>query len=572
MTSESESGEERNTVLTAETTQGSAAAEAAIGSPSTAAVIAATAARLGAEHLFALMGGTNMRVVHEFADHDIAIHHFRHENGTIGGADGFFRATGQVGWSSVIHGPGFTNAITALRTAVKARSPLVLVMADTMPLPPRYSPFDTGIQGLSPDALLAEIGVPVVRVSAASAAHDTVTAHQAALRGLSPVALVIPYGVEIEPSGSDVEAAIRELVRIPEPIAPSASALDAAEQAIRDGKQIVLIAGRGASDPETARLLERLAELSGAYLSTSVRGIGAFNGSPADLGIFGGFTYDAGADVITGADCILAFGASLNFLQTRRSSYLSGSVVVQIDDDQRAFGKYDRADIPVLGDATIVARELVARLEAAPPVPARSLPTAPVREGFEDVSAPQQLDPRAVAREFDRLLPADRTVVVDGGHFVVWPIYYMRHAAPDAMLWTCDFGALGCGLGPSLGAAIGRTDRPTVLFIGDCGFYMTMGDLELAIRERIPLLVVCYNDGAAGSELVIADLAGLPAEEAIFGVADLAKAAIGLGASGAVIGSLEDIEPALAAWDRQGPLLLDCRITREVRSPLYAHT
>ena len=559
-------------MLTTKTPQDPEHAEQAIGAPTTAAVVAAAAARLGAEHLFALMGGTNMRVVHEFADRGIPIHHFRHENGSIGGADGYFRATGRVGWSSVIHGPGFTNAITALRTAVKARSPLVLVMADTMPLPARYSPFDTGIQGLSPDALLAEIGVPVVRVSAASAAHDAVTAHQLALRNLSPVALVIPYGVETQPSGSDVEAAVRELVHTPAPVVPSDPSLDAAAQAIRDGRRIVLLAGRGASDPETARLLERLAELSGAYLSTSVRGIGAFNGSPADLGIFGGFTSNAGADVIYGADCILAFGASLNFLQTRRSSYLSGTVVVQVDDDERAFGKYDRADIPVLGDAAIVARELISRLEARPPAPARSLPTAPARGGFDDVSAPHQLDPRAVAREFDRLLPPDRTVVVDGGHFVVWPISYMRHSAPDAMLWTCDFGALGCGLGPALGAAIGRTDRPTVLFIGDCGFYMTMGDLEVAIRERIPLLVVVYNDGAAGSELMIADLEGLPADEAIFGVADLAKAAIGLGAEGAVIASLDDIEPALAAWDRQGPLLLDCRVTREVKSPLYAHT
>lgn len=303
-----------------------------------------------------------------------------------------------------------------------------------------------------------------------------------------------------------------------------------------------------------------------------MRGIGAFAGSPADLGIFGGFTYDAGAEVIYEADCVIAFGASLNYLQTRRSSYLAGTTVVHVDEDASAFGRYDRADVPVLGDAALVARELVARLEARPAEPSRSLPAAPAREDFEDVSAPGQLDPRALAVTFQRLLPAERTVVVDGGHFVVWPIAFMEHASPDAMLWTCDFGALGCGLGPSLGAAIGRSDRLTALFIGDCGFYMTMGDLELAVRERIPLLVVCYNDGAAGSELVLADLAGLPPEEAIFGVADLAKAAEGLGAAGAVIESLEQVEAALERWDRQGPLFLDCRITREVRSPLYAHT
>ncbi|MFC7405749.1 thiamine pyrophosphate-binding protein [Georgenia alba] len=535
----------------------------------TAAVIAAAAVRLGAKHLFMLMGGTNMHVIHHFADAGAALHHLRHENAVVGAADGYARATGDVGWSSVIQGPGLTNAMTALRTAVKARSPQVLLLPDTSAVPPRQNPFEAGVQGLAADGILADIGVPVVRVSADTAAHDTVSAYLTAKRTRSPVALVIPHGVETAASADDVENATRLVDVTTAPVVPSDAAIDAAEHALRDAKQVVILAGRGAAHPEATALLARLAELTGAYLATSVKAIGIFNDSPANLGIFGGFTHAAGKQAIDEANCVLAFGASLNHLQTRSSTYLTGKVVVQVDADELALNKHDRVAVPVHGDTIVVARTLVSRLEACPLEPARSLPTAPAAEPWDDVSATDQLDPRAVASTLDRLLPAERTVVVDSGHFTSWPITHMRHRGPDTMLWTADFGAVGSGIGPSLGAAVGRPDRTTVLVVGDCGFYMAMGDLEVAVRERIPLVVACFNDGAAGSELLLAEYADLSPDEAIFGVADLAKAAIGLGASGVVVESLDDLGHALSAWDRTGPLFLDFHITRAVHAPRY---
>lgn len=535
----------------------------------TAEVIAATAVRLGAEHLFQLTGASNMRVVHAFGEEGATVHHFRHENGVVGAADGYGRATGRIGWASVVHGPGLTNAITALRTAVRARSPLVLIMTDPTTTPSRNSPFELGSQGLAPDALLAEIGVPVVRASVATAAQATVSAYQTARATQNPVALLLPHGIDQQPSDSDIEAAVETVAPLPTPPAPSAAAVDEAEQAIRDAKQIVILAGRGASDPTTARLLERLAEQTGAYLATSVKGIGAFDGHPSSLGIFGGFSSPEAAQVIRDADCILAFGVSLNHIQTQRSTLIAGSVVVQVDTDVHVFGKYDRADIAVLGDSAELAGELIARLDAAPIVPARPLPVAPPRLGssWTDVSAPGLIDPRALATELDRLLPAERAAVVDGGHFTTWPIAFMHHPTPESLIWTCDFGAMGCGLGPAIGAAIGRPDRLTALYIGDCGFLMSIGDLQVAARERIPLLVVCFNDGAAGSEITFAERIGLPTDDSIFGYSDLARIAESLGSAAAIISTVDDLGPALDGWDRRGPLFLDCRITRDVRSP-----
>ena len=535
-----------------------------------------TARRLGADHLFEVMGASNMRVVHAFEDSGAELHHFRHENGAVGGADGYARATGRVGWASVVHGPGFTNALTALRTAVKARSPIVLFMSDVSATPARSAPFEVGNQGLAPDALLGELGVTVVRAGAASVAQDTVSAHGAALRGRTPVALIVPHGSEALATESDIDAAMDAAgatrAGSPPSRAAGAADLDAAEDAVRGAERLVILAGRGASDPRTAGLLVRLAELTGAHLATSLKGIGIFDGSPANLGIFGGFTSPEGVDVIRAADCILAVGVSLNYIQTRRSTLLSGAQVVQIDDDPLAFGRYDRADVAVLGDAHTAVAELVDRLGNHPPTPARTLPRAPAPLGssFTDVSMPGQIDPRALARELDRSLPAERAAVIDGGHFTVWPIAFMHHPSPDALMWTCDFGAMGGGLGPAIGAAVARPDRLTVLYIGDCGLFMSLGDLEVAARERIPLLVVCFNDGAAGSEIVLAEIAGIPPDSAIFGVSDIAGIAASIGTRAAVISTVAEVAPTIDAWDRTGPLVLDCRITRAVRSPLYA--
>ena len=189
-----------------------------------------------------------------------------------------------------------------------------------------------------------------------------------------------------------------------------------------------------------------------------------------------------------------------------------------------------------------------------------------------DVSTQEQLDPRALCRELDRLLPPERTLVADAGHFTAFPIMNTTLARDGGLVWPIDFGAVGSSVGVAIGAAVGRPERLTVLFIGDGGLFMTLGDFEVVSRERIPLLVVCMNDHAYGSELVHLEEAGLPGTEAIFDAPEAAPIAAALGFQSALHQrALEDLEAVLDDWDTAGPLFLDCQISREVRSPIYAH-
>ncbi|WP_343946590.1 thiamine pyrophosphate-binding protein, partial [Pseudonocardia zijingensis] len=143
--------------------------------------LAATMSELGATDVFTLMGAGNLRLIHHLVTgHGVAVHHLRHENGAVGAADGYARVTGRVGWCTVTQGPGFTNAVTALLTAHRARTPLLLVTADSSNLSARQSPFAGGVQGLDPAVLLDPLGIPVVRAGAGTAAADLVAAHRLA--------------------------------------------------------------------------------------------------------------------------------------------------------------------------------------------------------------------------------------------------------------------------------------------------------------------------------------------------------------------------------------------------------
>ena len=121
---------------------------------------------------------------------------------------------------------------------------------------------------------------------------------------------------------------------------------------------------------------------------------------------------------------------------------------------------------------------------------------------FADLKRGGFLDPRSLVIMMDRLLPEDRTIVTDVGHFFGFPATYMSVPQAGRYIPAVDFGAVGLGLGTAIGVAIARPMAVTVLFIGDGGLMMSLGDLEIRLRGwKLPILIVVMNDQAYGSEL-----------------------------------------------------------------------
>ena len=269
------------------------------------------------------------------------------------------------------------------------------------------------------------------------------------------------------------------------------------------------------------------------------------------------------------ADLVLAFGANLTRWTTRDGKLIArGAKVVQVDLDEESLGAHRPVHVGVVGDAAATAEALLAAGVSnegfrATPGLEREIAEGSWRDApFEDAGDATHLDPRALSIALDALLPSERTVAVDSGHFMGFPPMYLRVPDPQGFVFTQGFQAIGLGLASGIGAAIARPDRLTVACVGDGGLLMALAELETLARLRLPMLVVVYNDAAYGAEVHHFGPQGLPLELVRFPDADFAALARAAGAQGATARTLDDLEP-VARWleRRDGPLVLDAKIT-----------
>lgn len=535
--------------------------------------VAAGVASEGVTHAFGLMGAGTIRLTHHLTtDHDLTYHAARHEAGAVGAADGYARITRTPGVAMITWGPALTNTITALVAALRGGSPVVLIAGDSSGVMPDRNLFAAGTQRIDQQALLEVIGVPVVRAHPRSVVGDVARAFASARARSAPTALLLPMEYETSPcwpaapvTAADVASALP---------AVDEEAVGAASTALAESERPIIIAGRGAVLSGAREALIELADRSGALLATTLKGKDLFVGHPFNLGIAGGYSGALAARLFGEADAVLAFGASLNAFTTKRRRLFPSATLVQCDVEPEAMIRNGRPGIALQGDARTVAELLVAGVEASP---ARSafrdaaanagLGPDTWRSEFVDTSSEGALDPRAVCARLDALLPLERTIVADAGAIGEYPPALMRVPEPDALLWLAgDFGAVGTGLSPAIGAAVGRPDRLTTLVVGDGGFFMSLQELDLAVRDRIPMLVVCLNDRAYGSEYHHMHDDGLPdVVGARFETPDLAALARAMGCEGERIDSLDQLDaiPArLQGLNR--PLVLDCQLTQEL--------
>lgn len=544
-------------------------AEAKVMSRTVVEEIADVVAATGCRHMFTLMGAGNLWLIHHLdVDHQISIHHLRHENGAIGAADGLARSTGELAWCTVTQGPGFTNTITALLTADRGRAPMILIVSDSSNLDPAQFPFAGGVQALAPEAILHPLGIRTVRATGDDAAAQLSRAVALAREESRPVVFVIPAGLDRLPAAGEGnrETTAPAAGQAPEPI--DATEVRRAADALSAADKVVVLVGRGALAAGSAAAAIELAERIGAPISTTVPASGALGEHPLVIGQFGGFSIGETERLIEEADCIVAIGASLNTFQTRKGRFVEGKTIIRIDLEPIPVD--GTRTIPIIADAMEGTRALT--VEVITRGLDRTAAAFRDEKVEDDVSQSGALDPRTVCRRLDSLLPRKRRVFVDNGHFGAFPMLYLKHREPRSLIWMPDFGAVGSALAASFASAAADRGTQTVLFIGDCGLYLTLGDLETAVREQVPLIVICMNDGAAGSELVHMQDWGVPPGQAIFGYNDIAKLARGMGAQGVSVTELGQLDDALAGWrPGGGPLVIDCHISREVRSPIYAH-
>ncbi len=532
-----------------------------------AGALAEALLELGVDTAFGLVGSGNFHLTSALVQHGARFVAARHEGAAMTMADAYTRVSGRVSACTVHQGPGVTNVVTGLTEAAKSRTPL-LVLASDSPAAALRSNFRID------QARLAEsVGALHDRaVSPESAVADLVRAHRRALSERRPVVVSLPIDVQAAPA-PDLPMPRPE--PLPQAPRPAAEAVAAAADLLAAAERPLIVAGRGAVLAGAGERLERLAEAAGALLATSAVANGLFAGRDWSLGISGGFATPFAAELIRSADLVAAFGATLNMWTTRHGRLLGESArIVQVDLDADALGAHTRIDLGLVADAGEAAEALLRELEArghrsrtwrTPELAERLRQRSWANEPFTDRSDGRRVDPRALSIALDRMLPEERLVATDSGHFMGWPAMYWRVPDERGFVFTQAFQAVGLGLATAIGAAVARPDRLTVAVLGDGGALMGASELETVVRLGLPLLVVVYNDAAYGAEVHHFGPDGEPVDLVRFPDVDLAALARGAGAEGVTVRRVADLEP-VGRWLREPrrPLLVDAKVVPTV--------
>lgn len=536
-------------------------------------VVGEVLAGLGVGHAFGVVGSGNFHVTNALRQHRVPFTAARHEGGAATMADAFARTSGEVAVLTLHQGCGLTNAMTGITEAAKSRTPLLVLAADTGGAAVRSN------FRIDQEALVAAVDAVPERVhSAASAVADVVRAYETCRGQRRTVVLNLPLDVQEQPCSPQAATYVERL-----PARPNADAVTALAALLVGAGRPVFIAGRGArhAGPELAAL----ADTCGALLATSAVANGLFTGRDWNLGISGGFATDLAAELISGADLVVAWGASLTMWTTRHNALIGDdATVVQVDDTLAAIGAQRPVDLGVLGDVALTAADVAAAVAERGDGPVAS---ARSRSGYRSdairariaaagrwaqIPLPDQapdlhhIDPRTLSAELDALLPAQRTVAVDSGNFMGYPSAYL--AVPDAagFCFTQGFQSIGLGLATAIGAAIALPDRLTVAALGDGGFLMGISELETAVRLGIGLLVVVYDDAGYGAEFHHFDDADHATVR--FPDADLAAIAAGYGCAGVTVRCADDLD-AVRKWldgPRDRPMIVDAKVRTEQAS------
>ena len=401
-------------------------------------------------------------------------------------ANGYARASGQVGCTLTVPGPGSTNASTGLGDALTDSVPVLLLTGGTEVA---YDDRDRSkcFHGLDQPAFFASIARFFARPSSIEEIPAAVTGAFKALRAPRPGPAVIELPADV--AAAEGRADIPAYVETERP-APDEDALAAAAQLLRTCKRPILLAGYNVIAADATAELRAVAEALHAPVILTRLGKGAFpDGHPLCMAHCRGKIADA---LLPEADGLLSIGCRFTQIDTSNWTLSLPAPHMQFDPDPAEIGREYSADLGVVGDLKQSLARLAAILQE----------TDPPQNHWGDIPAQRHrqitadLRPLPIMAAMRQALPADAIFSVDVTSvayraFDEFPIHQ-----PRTFLYPCHNVTLGFGVPAAIGAKLACPQRPVVAFCGDGGFQMTAYELATAAEHNIAVVWVVINDGS----------------------------------------------------------------------------
>jgi acetolactate synthase-1/2/3 large subunit len=463
---------------------------------------------LGVEVAFGIPGGAILPAYDPL--HDSTVRHIlvRHEQGAGHAATGYAQATGRVGVCIATSGPGATNLVTPIADAYMDSVPIVAITGQV----PRGSIGSDAFQ----EADIQGITLPITKHNfLVQTAEDIprVLAEAFHLAGTGrpgPVLVDIPKDV-LQAATTFSWPPTRELPGYRPTLHPHGKQIVAAARLLTGAAKPILYVGGGVLKAGATAGLRKLAELTGAPVTTTLMARGAFPDShPQHLGMPGMHGTVAAVSGLQKADLIVALGARFDDRVTGRlDSFAPHATIVHADIDPAEIGKNRTADVPIVGDAKHVIDELVAAVEAEhaargkPELSAWWSYLGDLRKryplGWEE-HADGTLAPQYVIQRLgEAMSTAGPVIYVAGvGQHQMWASQFISYEQPGTWLNSGGLGTMGYAVPAAMGAKVGQPDATVWAIDGDGCFQMTNQELATCALEGIPIKVAVINNGSLG--------------------------------------------------------------------------
>ena len=522
----------------------------------------------GVEVVFGYPGGTILPAYDAMLDYP-SIHHVltRHEQGAAHAADGYARASGKVGVAMATSGPGATNLVTGIATAMLDSSPIVCI---------------TG-----------QVGAPLIGSDAFQEVDITgvtlpITKHNYLVKRAEDIAPAIHEAFYVAREGrpgpvlvditKDAQNAKTEFIyptqiRLPKRAAKPVpeTQLKRAAEMIAQAKRPVILAGHGVLLSGAMRQLREFAEKTQTPVALTLLGIGVFpREHPLCLGMMGMHGEAYANRAVQAADLLIAVGMRFDDRVTgnlKTYSPLSKKIHIEIDPSEVA--KNVHVDVPLLGDAAGVLDELIPLIN---PEPHHDW-IEQIDEWRDDTRTRDiiardgegKLLPPQVIHDLWEATNGDAIVVSDVGQHQMWEAQYYLHSAPRSLITSGGRGTRGFALPAAMGVKFARPESEVWVVAGDGGFQMTQAELQTLRQEGLKINIAIINNGFLGMVRQWQEFfykrryAATPITSP-----DYVKLAEAHGLTGICVTKREQVMPAIqAAREHAGTVVIEFRVESE---------
>ena len=505
-----------------------------------------------------------------------AIRHIlvRQEGGAAHAAEGYARSTGKPGVVLVTSGPGATNVVTGLADALMDSIPIVVITGQVA----------THLIGT--DAFQEADTVGITRhctkhnylVKDPARLGDIVheAFHIATSGRPGPVVIDLPKDVQVAMASyrKPAQAAVHKHYK-PQVKAETAQ-VERAVEMLAAAERPILYTGGGIinSGPGASQLLRELARITGAPVTSTLMGLGAYPASgPQWLGMLGMHgTYEANL-AMNEADLIVCLGARFDDRVTGRlDAFAPHSKKIHVDIDRSSINKTVRVDLGLIGDVGRVMEDMVRLWKARSTAQAdlgdwwRRIDGWRARKSLSYPASTKEIMPQHAIRRLWEATRAKKPIITtEVGQHQMWAAQHFDFEAPNKWLTSGGLGTMGYGLPAAIGAQIGNPNALVIDIAGEASILMNIQEMATATQYRLPVKVFILNNEYMGmvrqwQELTYSSRYSESYSESL---PDFVKLGEAYGWKGIRIDAVGELDHGIQAMlDHDGPVIVDCRVAK----------